>query len=224
MNRQHITAREELIINEIIENKIIAIVRGIQESKLIKTVEALYNGGIKLVEVTFNQSDPNCNQTLSKQITMLKEHFGDNLMIGVGTVMSTEQVDVAAAVRAEYIISPHTNVDVIRHTKEKGLVSIPGAYTATEVFTAHDAGADFIKIFPISTCGHEYIAALRGPLSQVRLLAVGGVDETNICSFLEAGCVGAGVGGKLVDKAASDADNFSEIEAAARSIIAEINK
>jgi 2-dehydro-3-deoxyphosphogluconate aldolase/(4S)-4-hydroxy-2-oxoglutarate aldolase len=221
---KHMTEREKEIIDCIVQNKIIAIIRGVKkEEQMCMLVDALCRGGIKLAEVTFNQSDPNGHETLTKQLIKIKETFGDRVMIGAGTVLTAEQVDIAAAAHADYIVSPNTDIDVIKRTKQLGLVSIPGAYTASEVASAHRAGADFIKIFPVDVCGEAYIKAIRAPLSQVKLLAVGGVDETNIRKFLDAGCVGAGVGGSLADVKKIETNQFKEIEETAKRLVASIH-
>ncbi|MDD5017375.1 MAG: bifunctional 4-hydroxy-2-oxoglutarate aldolase/2-dehydro-3-deoxy-phosphogluconate aldolase [Eubacteriales bacterium] len=220
MSEKQIIEREKKIINCILENKITAIIRGVEESKISKVAEALYRGGIKLVEVTFNMSAPHLDQAVAKQITMIKELLGDKITIGAGTVMTTEQVDIANAAHADFIVSPNTDEEVIRYTKEIGLVSIPGAFTASEIATAQRAGANFIKVFPISVCGEAYIKAIKAPLSEARLIAVGGVDETNIRKFLDAGCIGVGVGGKLVSKNNIADGQFSEIEETARRLVA----
>ncbi len=220
MKKTQLIERHKKTIDSILENKIIAIVRGVKESEICMVVDALYRGGIKLVEITFNMRDSYCNQTVAKQMNMVKESFGDKIMIGAGTVMTTEQVDIAAASHADYIISPNTDVEVIRYTKEIGLVSIPGAYTASEIAIAQRSGADFVKVFPINTCGEAYIKAIKAPLSEVRLLAVGGVDETNIRQFLDVGCVGVGVGGGLVSREMIAAGKFIAIEEAARRMVA----
>lgn len=222
MISKQVSEREKITIDSIKKNKLIAIIRGVCEHKLIKTAEALYHGGIELMEVTFNQCDPHCDEVISRQLTMLKDRFNDKLRLGAGTVMTAQQVDVASDAYADYIISPNTNVDIIRYTKAKGLVSIPGAFTASEIAAAHEAGADFVKLFPANMCGVEYIKAIKGPLPHINLLVVGGVDKSNIQSFLKAGCVGAGVGGKLLDKSLIDADKFDEIEAAARQLVESI--
>lgn len=222
MSNKPMTEREKTIIDNIVTNKIIAIIRGVDENKIGMVVEALIHGGINLVEITFNQSDPNYDQSLAKQMIMIKKTFGDRVMVGAGTVMTVEQVNIAAAAHADYIISPNTDVDIIRHTKELGLVSIPGAYTASEIALAQCAGADFVKVFPISVCGEAYVKAIMTPLSHARLLAVGGIDESNIRNYLDAGCIGVGVGGKLVDNAKIEENKFDEIEETARRLVASI--
>ena len=135
--------------------------------------------------------------------------------IGAGTVLSVEQVEDAAQAGAEFIISPNTNTDVIRYTKQKGLISLPGAYTPTEAETAWEAGADIVKIFPAGNLGPSYFKAVKASLSQLRLSAVGGVSEHNIGDFLAAGVDSFGIGSNLVSADRVRRRDFDEIEKAA---------
>ena len=150
----------EQVIKSILENKIIAIVRGIDVDSAVEVAKALYKGGIKLIEVTFNQKLPESFVDTVNSIKLIKKNCPD-IIVGAGTVLSTEQVDLAISGGAEYIISPDTDKSVIEYSVKKGLVSLPGAYTATEVKTAHLAGADFVKLFPCSDV--QYLKALKAP-------------------------------------------------------------
>jgi 2-dehydro-3-deoxyphosphogluconate aldolase/(4S)-4-hydroxy-2-oxoglutarate aldolase len=219
--REKTTAdREKEIIESILANKIIAIIRGVEESKISMVAEALFKGGIKLLEVTFNMSEPLCDHVMAKQIIRIKELLGGEIKIGAGTVTTTKQVDIACSAHADFIVSPNMDAAVVHHTKKAKLVSIPGAFTASEIVAAERAGADFIKVFPISACGDAYIKAIKAPLSEARLLAVGGVNEANIRQYLDAGCVGVGVGGQLVSKEKIEAGRVGEIEETARRLVA----
>lgn len=187
----------EQVIRIIEEEKAIAILRGGQGKDALNLAEALLAGGIKLMELTFDQKDEDARKKTVIDIAMLNEALGDKMLFGAGTVTSKEMVRLAYSAGARFIISPDTNPDVIRQTRELGLVSIPGAFTATEVMTAYRAGADFVKLFPADLGGPAYIKALKAPLSQVKLLAVGGVKLENITDYLKAGAVGAGLGSCL---------------------------
>lgn len=199
-------------IKEFIEkNKIIVIVRRIYGENIIKLAEALEKGGIKMMEVTFDQSDPDCIKKTSEAISQLKQHFGDRMKFGAGTVLTVEQVDAAAAAGAEYIISPNVNIDVIKHTKELGLISVPGAMTPTEMITADQAGADYVKVFPIIDLGLKYMKNIMGPISHVKFIATAGVNEENFADMLNAGFTGAGISGRLTDKKLIEAGNFDEL-------------
>ena len=190
----------EQVIKEILERKIIAIVRGATEAEAVKAAEALYAGGVRLVEVTFNQKAPETFVNTANAIRAIKEKMGDKMLVGAGTVTSVELAELAASAGAAYIISPDTDPAVIRRTRELGLVSLPGAYTPTEAKIAHNAGADFVKLFPCVGDAVSYVKAISAPLNHIRFLAVGGVNENNARDFLKAGALGVGVGGNLVNR------------------------
>ncbi len=195
----------------VLRDKIIVIVRRIYGDTLLKLAEAMCDGGVHLMELTFDQSNPDCITATGESISTLKERFGDVMRFGAGTVLTVEQVLAAKQAGCEYIISPNVSPAVIRATKESGLVSIPGAMTPTEVLNAHDCGADFVKLFPAGYLGTSYIRDIRAPISHVQLLATGGVREDNFGDFLKAGCVGAGISGRLTDKTCIAEGNFAEL-------------
>ena len=207
------------IKEKILVKKIIAIIRGVGKDKMVAAVQAMVDGGIELMEVTFVQGDAAKSKESLESISLIKASFNGRVLVGAGTVLSTEQVDDAVAAGAEYIISPNTDVDVIKRTKALGKISIPGAFTPSEVMTAYNAGADFVKLFPAGLLGVEYIKAVKAPLSNVPLLAVGGVDVGNVASFIKAGAVGVGVGGNLVNTKAIQSGEFSLITQVARDYV-----
>ena len=207
------------LIDEILENKIIAIVRGASKQQCFKVVEALYNGGIKFVEITYNQSKPESWVETAEVIGQLAEEYKGRVHIGAGTVTNTELVELTYKNHGEYIISPDCDVEVIKKTKELGMVSMPGALTPTEIKTAYNAGADFVKVFPAGNLGASYIKAVRAPLSHIRMLAVGGVNEKNIKEYLDAGCCGAGIGGNLAKKDWIEAGEYEKLTQAAKDLI-----
>ena len=188
-------------VKQIIEQyKLIAIVRGLPGEQLEDLARAFLAGGIHLMEVTFSQQKPETWEQTAQGITMLGEEFPGQIIPGAGTVLTLDQLHMAYEAGAQYIISPNTDVDIIRRTKELGLVSMPGAFTASEIVTAYNAGADFVKVFPVGNLGPSYIKALKAPLAHIPMTAVGGVNEKNADDFLRAGAAGLGVGGNLVNK------------------------
>lgn len=210
-------------MNEVMErirsDKIIAIVRGLESEYMLALADALYNGGITMIEVTFDQKNPDKWRDTCGAIKLISEKFAGRMLAGAGTVMTTEQLELAYEAGAKYIISPDTNAEVIRATKKLGLVSLPGAMTPTECVTAYNAGADAVKVFPAGELGPAYIKAIRAPLSHIPMLAVGGVNEKNAADFINAGCIGLGVGGKLVNIELIKNGKFDEISALAREYI-----
>ena len=208
------------VIQEIAKHKIIAIARGIYGEKCIKLAQALYEGGIKLLEVTFDQSNSQSLQETADTLQELNRVLGNKMLFGAGTVISAEEVDIAAKVGAQFIISPNTDEAVIAETLKQGLVSIPGAMTPSEILSANRLGADFVKLFPSAQLGYDYIRSIRAPINHVMLLATGGVNVDNIGAFLKLGMIGAGVGGNLCSKTLVSEGRFNEITAAAREYVA----
>ena len=182
------------------EHKVIAIVRRLYGDNLLRLSDALVSGGVRLIECTFDQADPEHIRKTSEAVSALCARYGSALLAGAGTVLNEAQVDAAFSAGAKYIISPNTNERVIRRTKELGMVSIPGAMTPTEILAAHDAGADLVKLFPATTLGFKYIKDIQAPISHVRLVATGGVNEENFGQYLDVGFAGAGISGRLTDK------------------------
>lgn len=212
----------ETIINQVLEHKLIAIVRGVYGQDCLNLAKALWAGGIRLLEVTFDQSDPALWQKTADTVCLLNQELGDRMLFGSGTVTSVELVELAKNAGAKFIVSPDTNEDVIRATVAAGMVSMPGALTPTEVLTAHRFGADFVKLFPVGNLGASYLKAVSAPINHVRLLAVGGVNESNVAQYLAAGAVGAGVGGNLVNKQWIAAGEFQKITDLASSFVEQV--
>ena len=182
------------------ERKIVAIVRGLSPEYLIRLGHAFEEGGIGLMEVTYNQSAPETWKDTAKGIEAVEKEFGDRLLVGAGTVITLEQVSMTYNAGGHYLVTPTTQPEIIRAGKALGLGLYPGAFTPSEILAAYDAGADAVKVFPASCLGPGYIKAIRAPLSHIPLMAVGGVNEKNAADFIKAGCVGLGVGGNLVNK------------------------
>lgn len=210
----------EYVIQTIDKEKIIVIVRGVVREKLIPLAEAMYAGGIRLLEVTYSANGSVSDEDTAENIRILVEHFKDRMYIGAGTVLTEKQVEVTAQAGGMFIISPDTYPEVIRKTREIGLVSIPGSITPSEMQTAYRNGADFIKIFPIINLGSSYVKALKAPLSHLKMLAVGGVDENNMTEYLKAGVNGFGLGSNIIDKKKIAENDWAGITSLAQKYVA----
>ena len=206
---------KQRIIERIYKEKLIVIVRGVEESKLIPLSEALYRGGIRLLELTYSANGSIPDEETAHRIHLLCHHWGDRMEIGAGTVLTERQVELTKEAGGGFIISPDTNVDVIRHTCELGLVSIPGALTPSEITAAHRAGADFVKLFPVTDFGTSYIKNVRAPLSHIPMLAVGGITVENAKEYLQAGACGLGIGSSITNKQMLASNDFDGIAALA---------
>ncbi|MBR7040540.1 MAG: bifunctional 4-hydroxy-2-oxoglutarate aldolase/2-dehydro-3-deoxy-phosphogluconate aldolase [Clostridia bacterium] len=211
--------RDTMIRDKIYQNRVIAISRGIPADRIVDTAQAISRGGIKLFEVTFVHDSHYGIKETQLSIEKLSSALGNDIIVGTGTVLTTDEVHMAADASAAFIISPDTNTQVIEETKKLGLVSIPGAMTPTEIVRAYDAGADFVKVFPASVLGVDYIKAVKGPLRHIPLIAVGGINKDNAAAFLSAGVAALGIGGNLVDRKALLSGDFRLLTERAQSII-----
>ena len=176
---------------EIKKHRLVAIIRGLAPEHILPVAEALYLGGVRLLEITMNSVEP------LAAIRSVSEAWGGRMVVGAGTVLDMDMVEAAVSAGARFVLSPVVDPDVIRKTKELGAVSIPGAYTATEIFTAYRSGADIIKVFPATS--PAYIKDMAGPLPHIPLLPTGGITAANIGEYARAGAVGFGVGSGLVN-------------------------
>ena len=154
------------------------------------------------MEITLN-SDNALNS-----IEELKKRYGEDISLGAGTVVEVDDVLRVKDLGAEFIISPNVDVGVIKKTKELGLLSIPGAFTPSELFVAHKSGADMIKIFPAKILGLSYVKHLKGPFPDISFMATGGIDEINANDYIESGYEALGIGSSLTTIANGNMDNF----------------
>jgi 2-dehydro-3-deoxyphosphogluconate aldolase/(4S)-4-hydroxy-2-oxoglutarate aldolase len=192
---------------------IIAVVRARSESQVIPLSEALLAGGVIAVEITM--TTPNAIAA----IRSAKAALGSRALIGVGTVLDASTCQAAIDAGAEFIVTPicRTGFVKIAHAADRAIML--GAYTPTEAQLAHEAGADFIKIFPAETLGPGYIKAIRAPLSHLRIVPTGGVDVDNVADFLKAGCVALGAGGSLVSSKILENSDWPAVTAKAREFV-----
>lgn len=206
----------ERVIEAIEKEKIIVIVRGIEKEKLIPLVEAMYQGGIRLLEVTFDASGKVSDKETAENIRMLVQAFDGRMYIGAGTVLKPEQVQLVKEAGGSFIISPNIDKEVIAKTRELSLVSMPGALTPSEICVADGYGADFVKLFPASNFGPDYVKAVKAPLSHIKLTVVGGINENNMSEYIKVGVSGFGVGANIVNKKMLDDGNFNGITTLAK--------
>ena len=190
----------EKIIKSVEENKIVAIVRGVKREDLLSLAEALYDGGIRLMEITYSADGSISDEETADRIKMLAGHFEGRMFIGAGTVLTEKQVELTKNAGGTFIISPDTYENVIKKTRELGMVSMPGALTPSEIQAAHRYGADFVKVFPMTAMGADYLKAVKAPLSHIKMLAVGGVNLDTMKEYLKAGASGFGMGSNFIDK------------------------
>jgi 2-dehydro-3-deoxyphosphogluconate aldolase/(4S)-4-hydroxy-2-oxoglutarate aldolase len=199
-----------------LETGIIAIMRGIEGNSLIKMVDALFEGGIRLAEVTLN------TPSALSAIRELRTRFDGKMYIGAGTVITLEKAHQAMDAGAQFVVTPNVDPEIIRLCLSNNIWITPGAFTPTEIVTAMNLGCRYIKLFPVRALGPSYIKDVLAPLNEARLLAVGGVDATNIGDYVRAGAVGAGVGGSLCRVPLGG--DFSPVTEEAKALLAAVRK
>ena len=190
------------------ECPLVAILRGILPEEVEAVCDVLYKNGIRLLEIPLNSPDA------LRSIEIAVKHTAGRMLVGAGTVLTPEDVRNVRAAGGEFIISPNTDVAVIRETKAGGMLSSPGFFTASEAFTAIQAGADYLKLFP-AVLGPGYVKDLKAVVKKP-IMAVGGVNAANLPDFMKV-CAGAGIGSALykAGKSLEDLDRDAAAMAAA---------
>jgi len=180
------------IISLLTNPGIIAVVRAQKAEQVIPLSEALIAGGVIAIEITM--TTPNAIEAIRDA----RKKLGERAVIGVGTVLNEKVCREAIEAGAEFVVTPICRTEFVAIARAADRPIMLGAYTPTEAQTAHEAGADFIKIFPADTLGPGYIKALRAPLPHLKIVPTGGVDVNNVGDFFKAGCAAVGVGGSMV--------------------------
>lgn len=179
-------------MQKIVDHKLVAIVRGADPDDVMPIAEALYAGGIRIMEITMD------TPRVERVIGELNNAFDGDMIVGAGTVLDAESAGSAIMAGATFIFSPTVNTETIKLTKRNGVLSIPGAMTPTEILTAYEHGADLVKVFPAGTVGPGYIKDVLGPLPHVPLMPTGGVNLSNVREYFDKGAMAAGLGSALV--------------------------
>lgn len=182
------------ILNSLIEVGVVPIIRTSSAESAIRSIEAVYEGGIRSAEITMTV--PGAVQALEK----LADKFGDKMLLGAGTVLDPETCRICILAGSQFIVTPNLNPATIALSRRYSKPIFPGALTPTEVVNAWEAGADAVKIFPASAMGGaKYIKALKGPLPQIDMIPTGGVNLETAADFLKAGASAVAVGSELID-------------------------
>lgn len=207
------------IISRILDAGVVPIIRCDSKEQAIGAAKAIHKGGLSVLEVTMTV--PGALGILET----LKGEFGDNLLLGAGTVLDPETARACMLAGAEFLVTPGLDVRTIEMAKRYSIAILPGALTPTEILTAWQAGADMIKVFPCSAVGGaSYIRAVKAPLPQVLLAPTGGVDIDNVGEFFDAGSDAVAVGSSLVKTKALREGRFDEIEKATAAFVKAVAK
>ncbi|HVP14481.1 MAG TPA: bifunctional 4-hydroxy-2-oxoglutarate aldolase/2-dehydro-3-deoxy-phosphogluconate aldolase [Terriglobales bacterium] len=194
------------------ERRLIAVIRAADPAAALGAARAVAAGGIELIEVTFTVPDaPGVMAALRDQ---------PGVLVGAGTVLDADQARAALEAGARFLIAPNLSREVAAAALAAGAMFCPGAYTTSEILAARGAGAHVVKVYPVGVAGGPaYIRVIRDPLPDIPLLAAGGTNLENVTAFLEAGCVGVGLGASLADPALAAAGRFDEITRRARAFV-----
>lgn len=201
------------VLRVILDTKVIAVIRMADTEKLIKVVEAVQKGGVRVIEITMTTPGA------LDMIKTLHEQKAPGVVIGAGTVLDPETAASVIQAGAEFVVSPVLNKKVIKLCNGHGKLVVPGALTPTEILKAWQKGADIVKIFPATSFGPRYFKDIKGPLPHVRLMPTGGVDLNNAAEFIRNGACCVGIGTALLDKKGIQAGDWAVLTKKAEELI-----
>lgn len=203
----------QFVLRQILDTGVVAILRGVEQNNLQGTLKALYQGGIRAVEITMNTPGS------LHMIEQARELYDGKMAVGAGTVLDGISARSAILAGANFVLAPTLWRPTIETCLTYGCVAIPGAFSPTEVLEAWKAGAQIVKVFPCGSVGPSYIKDLRGPLPQINMMPVGGITLETTPAFFSAGACAVGVGSSLFDPVLAREHRFDELQNRARSFI-----
>ena len=209
------------ILSFIKQERFIALARHVGTDIIADVAKALYAGGIRILEITFDPGDPD---TLKNTAGSIRIAAGTGMLIGAGTVLTVDAAVAAYEAGAAFIVSPNTDEKVIAKTKELNMLSIPGAYTPTEIVNAHEIGADIVKIFPVLPHQLDYVKVVSSPLSHINFMVTGGINPGNAADFLKSGAVAVAAGASIIKTELVRNKNWNEISRLAEEHLLAIKK
>ncbi|MCL2928218.1 MAG: bifunctional 4-hydroxy-2-oxoglutarate aldolase/2-dehydro-3-deoxy-phosphogluconate aldolase [Trichodesmium sp. St16_bin4-tuft] len=205
-------------LNTLHENRIIAVIRTSKMQQAWHMANAVAAGGIRIIEITWN------SHQAAKLITLLRSEL-PNCIIGTGTLLTLEDLQKALKIGCQFVFTPHINPIMIQTAKIAAVPIIPGALSPTEIVNAWQAGANCVKVFPISAAGGvNYIKSLQGPLGEIPLIPTGGVTLENALEFIKVGAIAVGLSGKLFPKKLIITQNWQAITQQTQLIVKQISE
>lgn len=204
------------VVQRIIADGAVAVIRMSDAARLMSVAEAIKKGGVNALEVTM--TTPGALQVIE---TCVKE-MGDDMLIGVGSVLDAETARLAILAGAKYVVSPVCKPEIVAAAHRYDVPAMPGAFTPTEILTAHEYGADIVKVFPADVVGMPFFKAVKAPMPHVNLMPTGGVSLTNAGDWLKAGACAVGVGSALLDKQAIADGRYDVLTENARTLLKSI--
>ena len=209
-------------LEEFRKSKVIVVCRGVAEAEIVNVAQALYDGGIRFMEVPFDQKDVASNVVTMRKIKLVSDALKGKMHVGAGTTCTIEQLNMAKEAGAEIIIAPNMDEEIIVETKKAGLISMPGCMAPSEMVKAHKLGADLIKLFPASVMTLKTIKEIAVPLNHLELVCFGGVTAENFKEVLSTGVIGVGAGGGILNKEAITNKDYKKITELARAYTEQI--
>jgi len=206
------------VVERIKQERAVAVIRTDSIERALDAVEAVVAGGFRAIEITFSFPDS------TRAIAKLTENNERDLLIGAGTILTRDHVHEAVEAGARFLVSPCVLPEVIDAAHELHVAIIPGAYTPTEIYTAHSLGADIVKIFPAIKFGPEYLRAVRGPLPQIPIMPTSGVDASNVAEWFRAGAIAVGAVNSVLDPLLIQNGDWAELTKRAREFMSAVHK
>jgi len=207
------SSQRSATVSRLLHLRAVAVVRLRDAETVLPVVEALAKGGVRAVEITMTVPDA------LGQIARVRETFGDDVLLGVGSVLDADTATRAVEAGATYVVTPVFKPEIVAAAHAANAAAMPGAFTPTECLAAHDAGADVVKVFPADVLGMPFFKAVLAPMPHLRLMPTGGVTLDNAGDWLRAGAVAVGVGNALLDPAAVAARRFDVLTENARRLV-----
>ena len=194
-------------------NPLLAILRNIPKEKILKTVEALYLGGVKFVEIAMNSKDA------EEEISLVSRRFGDSIYIGAGTAINVPIAKAALSAGAQFLLAPSTDRDVLEFAEREKIAMLPGVLTPSDVSLSVSYGFKTLKLFPAGDMPKSYVKSLKGPFDDTNYIAIGGVNAENAAEFIKCGSIGVGIGSAIFPKGALAEERYSDISASVLNLI-----
>lgn len=208
----------EKIVTKIIESGIVAVIRLKEKEKLLDIINSLSRGGISAMEITM--TTPHAVEIIKD----FSQQIGDNFILGAGTVLDSETARAVILAGAQFVVSPVTNLDMIKTVHRYDKAVFPGAFTPTEILNAWENGADIVKVFPATALGPQFFKDVHGPLPHVRLTPTGGVSLENAGEFISCGASCLGVGTALLNKKMIENSDWNALTENAKKFVSEVQK
>lgn len=204
------------IIKALLDSSVIAVIRMQDPTKTKHVIEALHLGGINCIEITMTV--PGAVELISN----FSKTMPTDIIIGAGTVTNDSVAETVIEAGAQFVVSPILNLNIIKTCKKFNIVCIPGCFTPTEIFTAREAGADIIKVFPARSLGPRFLKDIAGPFPDIKLMPTGGITVENVGEWISAGAAGVGIGSELLDKTAIAEERYEILTEKAKTLVKNI--